>query len=360
MLHPAAEPIELRVEGDGSVRFEAKTSTVGPGYHQWLCEWVRSLGLDWQETELGDPSGYFRTGRREDLEGAFFAFVQQVAAQVLERAKAGMTGLQVSLPAGDVQYLAPGFVLTPLGPRDEAWWHHAVAEPSSGTDLFPWWSPGEGVQELSGRALSLMWANVVWRTPLTDGERATHTQVLRLLAEGAAAEPAFAWPWREWLELFLLNGGTWPTPGLVNRVRERALKVAPTVPLIGYLRHDVRVSVTGGWSVRVPGSFARAVEPDGVTLRLGDARRSVFLMTGGIDPNVKQALAPTGTGERLKWGHKKLDSAALVSPAGDGWQLVSNTIVPGAMAVMTVQFAEEEREWALRTWRSLAHPAARH
>jgi hypothetical protein len=267
-----------------------------------------------------------------------------------------MTGLAVSLPAGEVQYLAPGFALTPLGPRDEAWWKQALVEPSACTDVFPWWSPGRGAHELNGRARALMWAEVCWRLPLTAREQRVQAEVLSLLARGYELEPRFAWPWREWLELLLLTGS--PDSKLVTKVRAQAARA--TGPLVGYLRHDVRVALTGGWTLRVPGGFARAVEPDGVTLRLGDATRAIFVMTGSVDPDTKQAPPPKGTGERLERTVLKLDSAALVTPRDDGWQLVSNTVVPGAMAVVTVHFTEAERAWALETWRSIAHPAGRH
>lgn len=359
-LHPAGPPVELRVGPQGNITANAETSTVGPGYHEWVCEWLAEVGealsARWEAVGAGDASGWFITHDRARLEAAFLAWLTDTARLVVERVDAGVTGLAVSLPVGDVQFLAPGFTLTPLGPRDEGWWRQAATDAASGVDLFPWWAPGRGAHEQLGRAQSLMWTKVAWRAPLTPGEQRMHDEVLALLAAGHAREPGLDWPWREWLELLALTS-TPPGAALLQTVRAHASQAHG--PLLGYLRHDVRVTLAGGWSVRVPGAFARALEPDGVTVRLGDGARTVFVMTGGTDPELKQAPLPKGTGERLRRTERKLDSAALVTPQAQGWQLVSNSVVPGELAVVTVQCPEADREWALQTWRSIAHPGWR-
>ena len=57
-LHPCAEDVEIAVPEPGRVSVSAKTSTVGPGYHAFLCDLLHRLGdavaIDWDEPD--DPS----------------------------------------------------------------------------------------------------------------------------------------------------------------------------------------------------------------------------------------------------------------------------------------------------------------
>ena len=50
-LHPAAEEMEITATGQGRTAATAKTSTVGPGYHIYLCDLLKTLGdavgIDW-------------------------------------------------------------------------------------------------------------------------------------------------------------------------------------------------------------------------------------------------------------------------------------------------------------------------
>ena len=77
-LHPCAEEVEISVPAPGVCAVAAKTSTVGPGYHVFVCDLLHALGkqfrLDWDEPDgdsddaeeekaddeaIGDETGYF-------------------------------------------------------------------------------------------------------------------------------------------------------------------------------------------------------------------------------------------------------------------------------------------------------------
>src|SRR5437870_41727 len=66
-IHPGAEEVELCVPEPGRLIASAKTSTVGPGYHIFLCDRLRALGehfgLAWHDPDdaegTGDETGYF-------------------------------------------------------------------------------------------------------------------------------------------------------------------------------------------------------------------------------------------------------------------------------------------------------------
>ena len=70
-LHPAAEELELSLVDLDHLVASAKTSTVGPGYHIFVCDMVRKLGerfrLAWvtDDEEYFDEAGYFFSGNQE-------------------------------------------------------------------------------------------------------------------------------------------------------------------------------------------------------------------------------------------------------------------------------------------------------
>jgi hypothetical protein len=113
----------------------------------------------------------------------------------------------------------PGALLTPLGPRDEAWLRAVAEEPQRGKDVFPWWEPGIHAASRRGRALSRLWTEVVWRPPLLEEERRLFRNVARLLEQAWREDPMLDYPWREWQEVlgYLGLGGT-----LAEEVSRRA------------------------------------------------------------------------------------------------------------------------------------------
>src|ERR1700733_10309429 len=56
-IHPCAEEVEVSVPEPKACLVRAKTSTVGPGYHIFLCDLLRRFGaqfnVEWNESEEG-------------------------------------------------------------------------------------------------------------------------------------------------------------------------------------------------------------------------------------------------------------------------------------------------------------------
>jgi len=75
LLHPTAESVEIVSWDPKTLVVSAKTSSVGPGYHLYLCDVVKRIGealsVAWDppdaERQTGDDTGFFHAG--DVLEG---------------------------------------------------------------------------------------------------------------------------------------------------------------------------------------------------------------------------------------------------------------------------------------------------
>jgi hypothetical protein len=363
-IHPAAEPVRVVDLGQCEVAIEANTGTAGPGYHEYITEFLRgmaeALGITW--TSITDECGYFESRDRKALEEATLIWLRTTALEALALHARGMKGLQLSLPEGTV-FEHDGIIATPMGPRDHAWLTKTAKDPRHGIDLFPWWESGQGAATLRGAALSAMWIDVRWRRPLVEGERELFERILGWLDRGQSAEPEAEWPWREQSELLEFLG---EESLRATRVHLRASALPPAVPL-GYRRNPVRVNLSGGWSMRIPGEFAERWEEPGAWVGW-DANRSIWFSSVEVrgaqsSEAAMEALPPLeGEGELMASEHGELLSLARFAHGEeDGTpviQLRAQSVFGSHAAIGTfILLREEDRDWALETWGTGAHIA---
>lgn len=378
ILHPAAIPVEIRLGGTGRVRVRAETSPAGPGYHIHLCERLRQFAkefdIGWDEDACSDTTGYFTATDREACEAAFLDWLATVCAAAKEHNGRGPT--LIGLPT-DLGFTGPGAVLTPLGPRDRAWLDAVAADPGAGRDFFPWWKPDPNVEFYRNRALARLWCEFPWRPPISEEEGELTDQIANDLATAYKLDPAGELPWREWLEVLAAIEGdeeeltvTPSDPSLTEAVTQRAWEVDRSAPPIGYRRHPLRLPLTNGWSVELPGHFAQCWE-DPRTFSGWDRTRTVWLHFAGF-------LKPDGSRpkpeEAIAVGRRSLPEGVPVPPIDrdglrgeavfgeaeeDGrlaWRLSGITAAEVELVVCHV-YAESEadRDWAVRIWHSLRH-----
>jgi hypothetical protein len=360
-LHPAAENLELVATGPGVLLASAKTSTAGPGYHAYLVELCErmsaALPLRWQPPDddagTGDETGYFVSKDFAALQDEMLAWLRALARDLLE-VQGG--DLAIGLPM-DVSFEHPGFAKTPLGPRDRRWFEAVAEDPRRGIDLLPWWDAGRTASHHRGLALALMWTQVRWRAPHDDGERALLDRVLGALETAFQLEPHAAYPWSAWDELARIAGRAGPVTEWVRR----QAAAAPSGPAIGYRRFPVRLQLTGGWSIRLPGSFSESWDDQGTLCAWAEGRTVWFtsFTIRGTPPAPDPEPADDGTLERRDG--RLVSRATLKRSQEDGadyWQLQTVSNLEGARAVCTICFdAERDRDWALETWRSLENRA---
>lgn len=383
-FHPAADVVVLSVAEAGSrawgraavstrpsVQLRASTGGAGPGYHRFVCEIARQLGvfadIKWRFEPGVDSTGYFHSADEAGLCRAFDQDLAEQAAALLPRLEAGEPGLGLLLPPGNT-FHCPGAVATPLGPRDRAWLSAVAADGAAGRDIYSWFEDGRGVTYALGRAGALLWMEVRWRPPLSDAERATLVEVSALFEGLLTRDPLPELPWRAWQEVLALLDEEGP---LAAAVAGQAATSPLTAP-IGYRRGPVRVSLPGGWSVLVPGGLAEGLEPDGTWVAF-DERQTVWVsvMGPGEDdrgsaPLLDEAPADGVLGVEhsgLGWvGRATVEDVREQDLDEDGRprlveyrRLAGRCQATGSLLVMTICFtAELEDEAVIGIWRSVA------
>ncbi|HSQ55490.1 MAG TPA: hypothetical protein VLM40_07070 [Gemmata sp.] len=372
-LHPVSTPVEVRLAANGRLRVTAATTPAGPGYHQHLCKLLRQLatefGFAWIADDCTDPTRYFASRDRGRLEQHFLNWLG-----------AACTGAPraLGLPAGH-DYCHPGEVLTPLGPRSKEWTQIVAREPAQGIDFFPWWSSALNPSFYRNRALTRLWCEYPWRPPLTEAEGEMADQIANDLATAFKLDPDVELPWPEWLELLAAIQAdadgehfcvtpTDPILSIELWKRTGPVPCGPEAPRIGYRRFPVRVSLDGGWSIEIPGSFAEEWDEQRNwtawdRTRTVWFRRMGFTKPDGSTPTAEEALEmglPTlPEGERIAEFH--LEGARGIAMFGateeEGrtlWRLSGIASTDGFLAVCNIYCeSESDRGWAVSIWNSL-------
>jgi len=177
-------------------------------------------------------------------------------------------------------------------------------------------------------------------------------------------DPTLDYPWREWQELLTYADKestlTSDVGGLAAAEKAR--------DQIGYRRRDVSVwSLPGEWWITVPGTFAEEWEDDKTWLAY-DATRTVRLSSISISspdgPAPADGLVADSTGQEegeviTQREGRTVGRASIkkkVEVGKNSWILHGKCAVAGSLAICTIYFEQaSEREWAIRTWRSLGH-----
>lgn len=275
---PGAE-ITLRFGGDRSVECTARTSPIGPGFHEFVTQYLRALEksgvCQWKTIE--DETDYAATGDRRTLEAHMVSWVRGMAEMLRREGSLGAGGPHNISIAMDVRTLYsadPQHAITPLGPRDAAWWARAERDDATAREFFAWWDSGSTPAVLRNAALMLMWTEVRWRHPLLQEEVELNDRVLRLLESAYAGDPTLTMPFAEWAELHAFARDE--TEALAFPVQKAKQSGAP----IGYRRRDV-VERVGPFMVGVPGSWARGEEEGAVVLLEEDHTIQLTAFTPG-------------------------------------------------------------------------------
>jgi hypothetical protein len=329
-FHDAAPPARLVVGPDAELSVRAETSTLGPGYHAHvlgrLAPILDELEYVWTEPEAVDPAA----GVCAWLAG--------------ELSRDGVINLV------DRDFVTDASVLTRLGPRDASWRSDVIFEPGRGADAFPWWSTDKGMGARAS-ALVAMWLEVPWREPIDDAERATMEQVD---ADLTAAQKAGLTdlPFAEWAEML----GYLDRDDAEHRKKVREA-VGSRTPTIGYRRLDVEVELSGGWVVRLPGSFVGAWEDDNARYWATDGERTIEFtsLTATDEQSSERLLAVAPEQHRVveRFADDSRHGRAEVSDEDDVHIIHGLVAAAPHVAIVTCKGRVRDEPWALATWRSV-------
>jgi len=366
-LHPAAEEVYFYLLDLDHLVVSAKTSTVGPGYHIFLCDMLRKIGsrfnLTWitDNEDYFDEGDYFFSGEQERVFKEMTAWLSGLCKCFFDGTFKHQPGdMPTALCLGAfVTYEADAPVVTPLGPRNFEWLKKVSEEGSQGSDFFAWWKPGLNAEYFFGRALARMWTEIRWRKPVSDAERETLEYVSSSLETAFKLDPHLSYPWTEWAEILdLLERNDAESDFVHSR--------AQGVPTIGYRRRNVGVTLPGYWVLKVPGSFSE-FEPDGEgDFSAQDPPRVIWFTSYSFVDNharrfaeARQALLEKRPG-LLDERDGYIGWAEIKEKGEDNekyFVLASSNVCEKGKAIVSVVFIHpEDRAWAETVWRSLQPP----
>lgn len=368
-LHPAAEDVELSLAQPDQLVVSANTTTVGPGYHMFLATLLKQLGnaigAEWEKSlnesdEFGDETGYFFASDEIRLREEMTLWLSSLAGAFFNDPElSGCRDIALCLPMNP-QFTSGSLVLTPMGPRDRDWLANTARDGHLGVDFFAWWNQGFTSEYFLNRARALMWTEVRWRAPIDSSEIGVLEDVADCLQKAYELGPTLTFPWSEWKQvLALLNRDD----GLKTLLTSKA----DYSPSIGYRRNSVLVSLPGGWRIRVPGSFSEFTSDEQNVLSAMDPPREIWFTAYRFkSPSVEEFMAATNHIERsqldLKIERHGYFATASISKMktekGDSYfSLKSSNISIAGRSVCTIIFpTQDQKEWALDTWRSLEPP----
>lgn len=369
-IHPAAGPIEFACS-PGMLQLDVMTGSAGPGMHAAVVELAdaiaRELGLAWSSVE--DASGYFAHRDVARLTEVARRGVSEAAREFLSLRERGASGFALGMPMG-LEVSHDELLATPLGPRDERWLRRA-AEPAAEhgdavDDVFPWPNPGHDARYHLGVALALLWLEVRWRKPTDDAERATLERVVTELELAHGLDPSLTFPWSAWAECFALLGEE-----SLRSTRAQFKASEPDeadAPLLGYRRNAVRVMLSGGWSIAIPGAFSERWDERGTWVG-SDEKRGLWITSAEApddhDTEATLAGAPPLEGEgdvhvmtrgpiRGEVRFEVKEENDLRSHVGHAHAALGPHLVLGTFIARD----KIERETFLEMWGSLDHPDA--
>ncbi|MEQ8844896.1 MAG: hypothetical protein RIB58_08575 [Phycisphaerales bacterium] len=382
------DDLQIAVSGKRKVRATAQWNQLGPGYCVYVADKLREMGdatgVAWKsvDAEIGVPGWpTYEAACKAALAwlGALCGLANdpEVINSDGERSPLGLSLPFMPLP------LINADALTCVGPWSFERMREIARQPELGKRFFAWWDQGRGARVLRGLAVTRMWIDVAWIPALSNEEFVHHWETADLLQQAFDADPAIEYPWAEWAQILdLLDAmrdrvkelGDWPTrhAGVV-RQRAQGLK-----PRIGYRRWKTRCALPAGWSIDVPGSYAKEFEIDEEAQTLNwsafddqnTLRVTPHLVPEGL-PQAKRELAeeltravnllePKGA-KPVDWEEHELVGLGAIRPVvEDGREYQELTGVSaadgGAWALFSFSFDDPAtRDRAIETWKTLRY-----
>jgi hypothetical protein len=365
-LHPAAEDVEITILGPDTFTASANTSTVGPGYHIFVCDILHKLGKQFHATwhepddDYCDETGFFHSGDQQHVFAEMAAWLKGVAKMFFDGTLSdSVHSVRLALPL-DTGFESDGRATTPTGPRNVEWLKKTAENADNGRDFFAWWTPGLNAEYFLGRAKASMWTDVRWRTPINDSERETLKYVAESLRKAHSLDPTLNYPWAEWKETLGFLGSQ-------NREWDFVMQHPESdTPAIGYRRRNVTVQLPGRWWITLPGSFSNFLPAENDALCAQDPPRAIWYSGYRFADNAPQAFEHWRT-ETLKMKKDILReedgfiAEAQIAPQTENgheyFALTSSNVCSSGRCICTIIFLKpEDREWAINVWKSLEPP----
>ncbi len=360
-LVPCEEDVQVE-QAENRVRFSARTSTCGPGYHAFLVGLLDRVaqrdGGVWHdagagdETTLLDESGYFEERNFERLQQSMSGWLRALGSSVAG-GEIG-EGSRICMPVDLPDTLEPG-LLTPSGVRPRDFFMQlarlegkALAQAAS--EWFAWWD--EGTQAAPQGLARAMLFQLPWRVPESDTEK-TEVRIALTLVESVPPNTRFAGDTAtdcaaELRELLL--------PGAADR--------APRSHGFGYRRGEVAFRPFEGCKIRLPGYWHESREDEGATALYWHGGKTVRVSTSRVQDSgepvpasailrAAQAGRPAAPVRTFEWSGDPAPGVGWVVRTEEEGQayflMLACKAVEGRLMHMTIAYlSESDHEWAER------------
>lgn len=364
--HPLSDPVELMVSR-GAIEVSARTSTVGPGFHERVCDFFHHLeavaGVEWDPDPTQDETEFFTSGSRAKLEEAMFLWLGGLCRMVLEHVESETRGFKLCMPV-EPTFLYHAAALTPTGPRSIDWLKEVARHPSGslGRSFFSSWHGDRHPQELLNRAMAHMWMDLHWVPPQSEHTAGIMERTADLLAEAYRGDPSLDYPWAEWTQILeCLDRSDDALAPVVQRQAEGLQ------PVIGYRRGLVCFSdLPGHWSMVLPGRFEPQWEDDETWMACDSnsvVRASAMQMSDSADVppplEVMGQLARKGT-LLSEWVIDNGRGAAVITREQDGgdeyWLILAAVVCASDtidLAEVSIATDDPEQPWIIQALRSI-------
>jgi len=372
-VHPAGVELRFHMDTPGEMLCEAQTNPCGPGYHAFLIELVDAIGaqckLSWREENDGDVTGYWQERDFVKLQGEMMshlrAMAQFVSSQQTDK-------FRISLPV-DFGPAGEYFAASPLGFWTSEWFQEILqaddAAQSLAATFFPWWDKGMTATTWRNFGLTMAWCELPWHPPCNTAERQAFQRTLDSFSRARELQPDIQLPEQEIAEIQEL-------------LRWTGIVTTPPVPTgIGFRRGLMCTMLPGEWTIDIPGFFLTQYdEANGTTVFYFDdktIRINTYMVNGNDDQPISREDAlhfaeeqceknmqrhGVAIEERILEHHRHLSRMANLYKAEEKgrkyyWSLGGWHVTTGHLCLTTLSFDNiADKEWALRTWRSIMHP----
>lgn len=372
-LHPLSESAEFFFDDDQRLICSAKTNTCGPGYHAYLVDWLERLGarvgIDWKRNQpegFGDETSYFVERNFETLQEEMYAWLKAICDILAESRHEEYKQLAVCMSLNGPRLSDSRHdTVTPLGPRDWAWYEQAKEDRACAAEFFCWWNRAADAEFWRKTALYFMWCEVSWSPVQSDGQYELYQTTLNCCEVALELDPLCAIPTDAKAELEeLLAGQLSDDDVLLNMTSDR----------IGYCRRQLTRPLTGHWTVELPGYYYFQFDEEDGTCVYYFGGRTVRLSTFVFerDGQSPAGLEAIGTPNPLQPGEELIDDRHLEPPAlaklswyededeDDSYWLLSGRVGGGGgLCAASICYTDpDDKQWAIATLRSLKPPPA--
>lgn len=337
---------------------EAITSNAGPGFHaaviQILNEASSMMGFVF---DYDEPTDYVYNKAFAHLQKQHVADLKQTVQEIVERHK--------NEEVATTEYIGWEAPYMPVGQKEiiTLMGSYSIEELESYVNndfeefakkYFLWYNEGKDALYRKQMAMFALWNVYKWRKPMTREEANIVSSIARNLEMARMLDNDIPLPSKAWQQICAFNG----IPYLnLNEFADE------DIPNLGYLHGNVSQVLPLNYHLPISGSFDRFNQENAVILRDGSRQVAIQVvpeMQPGHITDPRTMLERVDIQEEIN-GYLYTGMWIEQANANGEKVYVLNGFVQGFSSFVNAAFSfvnEEDRDWALETFKSFETPAA--